>query len=312
MTRITVSPIWRFLASLSLTVVLALGFSTGSWSKSLEDYPEACRKPIDVAAIELPYDQIDLSAVANVSGTTKLPQAVRSYLVDTSNSLFLLFAGLMDEEYWQETECPISIKSTVGPIYRVLINQRFDLYVYRAKGYLNYAKDHLILYDKGTQTVPDRIPVIYAIWNSGADMFGIPVNWIGFEDLDGDGTPELRIAQILHNGNVYNAVGYHYFDTSDGTLKRELVVEFYTMAIGGGHIERRIVERSALRVLLVSEWFDEDGKLELSQSLPLFRKANGQPFQTRLEDHVNYRGILTYCYRGPNHFFEHGCADIGQ
>lgn len=312
MRRIIQSPIGCFLADLSLVVVFTLGFSTGVWGKSLQDYPEACRKPIGIAAIEIPYDQIDLSASEWDPGTFDPPPAVRSYIVDISNRMFLYFAGLPEYEFWEETPCYFSLSDMVGPIYRLSIDQRYDVFLYRARGLFGSTVNHLILYDQKIQTISGRVPVIGAQWDYGADMFDIRVDWIDFEDLDGDGEREFRIAQVLHSSNVYNAVAYHYFDTGNATLNRELVVEFYTLAIGGGHIERKIVKRSAHRVLLVSEWFDEYGQLELSQRLPLFRKKNGQPFQSRLEDLVNYRGILTYCFIGPNigpnHFFEHGCV----
>ena len=138
------SPVRGSLSKLSLAVVFTLGFGAGGWSKSLEDYPEACRKPIDVAAIEIPYDQIDLSASEWPPGTFDLPRAVRSYVEDESTSWFLEFAEWGDEERWRVVECPITINSMVGPIYRLSIDQRYDFYLYRAQGYLNIAENHLI------------------------------------------------------------------------------------------------------------------------------------------------------------------------
>ena len=139
--------------------------------------------------------------------------------------------------------------------YRISEPGHHQLFV--ARIYVEYAWGfyHLILYDPATGAVTEHPPRIWASWT---DEFGakdelIRPPFVSASDLFQDHHPQVVFEERAHNGNMWNAVIYHYFAVRPNlTLTRVLAREARSLGISrrDGLFVRELTQLSPSRLRL--------------------------------------------------------------
>jgi len=163
--------------------------------------------------------------------------------------------------------------SAFGPLYRIRVPGGRTLYFFEGYNPLGYGTHVLLLFDSTSKAVTKE-PV--ELWGKWTDLqrYGIATHqaeWttlrkplIGFEDVDGDGRPELVVEEVVHNGTVYNAVAYYYFHMGDDLALHQVLsietraVDLYTPKETG--VVLRVLSKGAPRELLLSTYVEDSAQ----------------------------------------------------
>lgn len=140
------------------------------------------------------------------SKSVPLPGPVREKIcqVTLENFLNTFYEGIEPQKY----------SGLFGPVFRIRIpeSDSLHLYVYVLKG-IGVVSDTfcLILHDIQTDKVTEEPRCFYGRWMYGRWPW-IPIGkpFVGFDDLNLDGNPEVVFKERIHNGTVLNAIVHHF------------------------------------------------------------------------------------------------------
>jgi hypothetical protein len=108
----------------------------------------------------------------------------------------------------------LTCKDLFPHTYRILAPHGRELYVSDVDAADGLGFFYLTLYDPATGAVTQHPPGVSDRWtkNFGAKDPLLKAPYVSFADLRGDRQHQVVLQERVHNGNMYNAVIYHYFD----------------------------------------------------------------------------------------------------
>ncbi len=149
--------------------------------------------------------------------------------------------------------------------FRVGAPEGLDLLVCKISASYGVSWIFFILHDKRSGSITESPPFIFGKW---MEAFGdAPMRAISFEDIDGDGFPELVAKERVHNGTMYNAMLYRYYRIDAGSLALQQIFVRETDLLDlwteddGGYIRRELEHQPGGRLKLnVWLFFEKGGK----------------------------------------------------
>jgi hypothetical protein len=102
-------------------------------------------------------------------------------------------------------------------IYRIAAPEDRELFVTEIYSGAGVAFDYLLVYDPARKKVTMSPPRLFAKWadSEGSDDGFSEPPFVSFVDLYQSGHPLVVFEERTHNGNVYDAVIYHYYDVGE-------------------------------------------------------------------------------------------------
>ena len=196
-------------------------------------------------------------------------------------------------------------------VYRLTGPDELQLFV--AQRYFPHGNsvDYFFMHDPLTGAVTKEPPLIFTKWWS---MFGVkdplmtrPI--VRMEPAARGQPARLIVEERTHNGNVYNAAVYRYFDVGKNmSLTQVLANEARAYFFSDGLTERKATFLKPNRVHMVvttrpPRHFDVHGTVLLERAHP------GQPFHVVQRKPAGDRGLLTYCEeaKSDDDFLRVGC-----
>jgi hypothetical protein len=182
-------------------------------------------KPSLKTAIVREDNDIDLSD--NPTGKRViLPKVVAAKIHVLAQRAFAWRVDYIREKEKPPRDFP-KLKEFYGPIYRVNTPDHRHIYVFKQTDSYGFRCYYLILYDQEQRKVTQEPPCVQGKWTDMMQHAGLMTRpYLFFEDINQDGQPEVVIEEHGHNGNVYNAIIYHYFHLEkDLNLKHILALE---------------------------------------------------------------------------------------
>lgn len=166
-----------------------------------------------------------------------------------------------------------------------------ELYAFQIDGPFGWSMGYLTLRAKDGVHLTKAPPAVWLKWfigfrRQGSDLLESP--YIRFEDVDGDGRPELMVETYAHNGTFYNASEYHYFKIDDNlSLSPLFVVEHRTLVpveIAGfdePYLERTVTREGPghLTVNVVLKDESDPKKMESIGSFQIAPKSPNERYQ---------------------------------
>jgi hypothetical protein len=138
--------------------------------------------------------------------------------------------------------------------YRISAPQHRELYVAEVTSVMGIDYFYLVLYDPPTGTVTQNPPRIWAKWTQGCGAKDplLKTPYVSFADLFNNHHDQIVFEERVHNGTMYNAVVYRYFDVgTDLALTPILVRETRLLALeGDGLFVRDLTQLSDTRLRL--------------------------------------------------------------
>ena len=218
------------------------------------------------------------------------------------------------QEEWRESKQ--SCATVFGSVFYLSGPERLRLYVGPRYFIISNEVDYFVMYDPRTGAVTKAPPLIYTKWSPAFEKSNrlIKAPIVRMKPARGSQPPLLIVEERAHNGNVYDAVIYRYFEVGrDMSLTQILAVEARAILMWDEdeYTERKATFLTSNRVRLDissrSSW-----KLGARGSVLLERAHTGQPF------HVVRRmparggsteGLVTYCdtAKSDDDFLRVGC-----
>lgn len=127
----------------------------------------------------------------------------------------------------------LTCKDLFPHTYRISAPQHRELYVAEVTSVMGIDYFHLVLYDPPTGTVTQNPPRIWAKWTQGCGAKDplLKTPYVSFADLFNNHHDQIVFEERVHNGTMYNAVVYRYFDVgTDLALTPILVRETRLLA----------------------------------------------------------------------------------
>ena len=139
--------------------------------------------------------------------------------------------------------------------YRIAAPQHRELYVSEVYAGLGIGYFELVLYDPATGAATRHPPRIWAksIQSFGANDQLMKKPFVSFAQLFQNQPAQIVFEERVHNGNMYNAVVYHYFDVGPGlAMTRVLALETRLLALNpeGDIFIRELTQVSPTRLRL--------------------------------------------------------------
>jgi hypothetical protein len=197
------------------------------------------------------------------------------------------------------------------PVFKVTGPEGLQLYVAPRDFVLGNTVDYFFMYNPRTGAITKTPPLIYTKWWGGNDsLMKRPI--VRMEPGTKGRFPRLIVEERTHNGTVYNAAVYRYFEIGrDMSLRQILAVEARAYFFGDGLTERKAIflTPDRVRIDVTTRPPRKYGRVR-SGRLLLQRTGNGQPF------HVVGRtprgdadGLVTYCEsaKSDDDFLRVGC-----
>jgi hypothetical protein len=195
------------------------------------------------------------------------------------------------------------------PVFKLIGPGGLQLYVAPRNFVLGNTVDYFFMYDPRTGAVTSAPPLIYTKWSSVDDaLMKRPI--VRMESGTKGGFPRLIVEERTHNGTVYNAVVYRYFEIGkEMSLKQVLAVEARAYALPAGLTTRTATFLGPNRVRIVVSTTPPH-KFGSHGTVLLERSGSGQPFHVarRAAAHGDYT-LVTYCDTAKNDddFLRVGC-----
>src|SRR6185312_9672774 len=234
-----------------------------------------------------------------------LPARVASAILDHTSKIAELNFTKKDWTDWRP-----SCAEIFAPVYDLNGPNGLQLFVAPREFPFGNTADYFVMYDPGTGAVTKSSPLIFTKWWATADpLVKRPV--IRMEPGAKGSRPRLIVEERVHNGTVYNAVVYRYFEIGkDMSLTQTLAVE--TRATFFGHDTNRKAIFLAPNRVRIDVFSPSSWKYAARGSVLLERSRPGQPF------HVIRRmpargtkpdGLITYCdsAKSDDDFLRAGC-----
>lgn len=210
-------------------------------------------------------------------------------------------------------EAKQSCSDTFSPVFELTGPAGLQLYVASRYFPIGNAVDYFLVYDPRTAAVTSSPPFTFTKW-WGTSETDNPLMKRPYVRMDAarDGLPPLLIVEEqTHNGNVYNAAVYHYFEIAkDMSLSQVLAVEARAILFS------ETTERKATFLTPDSVRIDVStslpAKWEAKGTVLLQRGHTGEPFRVarRMPARgTSRRGLITYCDSAKNDddFLRVGC-----
>jgi hypothetical protein len=212
------------------------------------------------------------------------------------------------------TENPLTCDEIFSPVFRLEAPSGLQLYVGPRDFALGNAVDYFIMYDPLSKAVTKSPPFMFTKWWQAFDasdpLEKHPV--VRMEPARSGWPPLLIVEEGTHNGTVYNAVVYRYFEIGkDMSLTQVLAVEARAFFFGVGPTEREARFLTPNRVQLTVTT-PSSRKYGARGTVLLERTRSGQPFhvtrRTPLRG-IHAKGLITYCVsaKSDDDFLRLGC-----
>lgn len=120
------------------------------------------------------------------------------------------------EEIVNSNDFPRLFFTSNDCVFQIYNKDSISLFVFR-DNIFGEENLYLIGYDANKEVLFDNVPVFFAGWMLDDEAGFEPMYrlirkpYTGFEDVDGDGQPELFVKERIHNGNLINGVVTHYY-----------------------------------------------------------------------------------------------------
>jgi hypothetical protein len=235
----------------------------------------------------------------------ELPPAVADAILD---HLSKIAERQFTKKEWAEWSP--SCDDIFSPVSKLNGPDGLQLYVVPRFFPLGNSVDYFAMYNPHTGAVTKSLPLIYTKWWAAGDpLVKRPV--VRMEPGAKGDPPRLIVEERTHNGTVYNAVVYRYFEVGkDMSLTQTLAVETRATFFGVD-TERKAIFLTPDRVRIdVSS--PASGKYVPRGSVLLERARAGQPFhivRRMPERGTKPNNLLTYCdsAKSDNEFLRVGC-----
>ena len=203
-----------------------------------------------------------------------------------------------------------------APVLRLDGPEGLEVYVAPRSFLLGNSVDYFFVYDASSGAVTRSPPLIYTKWSKAfeaADRLIAPPIVRTAPGMEGR-PPLLVVEERTHNGNVYDAAVYHYFELrTDMSLTQILAVEARAMLLSDPdeYTERKATWLSANRIRLdVSS--RSRRAIGARGSVTLERAQAGQPFHVAARDPApgtRPDALVTYCEsaKSDDAFLRLGC-----
>lgn len=196
-----------------------------------------------------------------------------------------------------------------SPVFIVTGPAGLQLYVAPRYFPLGNSVDYFFAYDPRTGAVTKSPPLIYTKWWGPDDpLIKRPI--VRMEAGSKGKPPRLIVEERTHNGNVYNAVVYRYFEIGkDMSLTQVLAVEARAYILQGGLTKRKatFLSPSRVRINVTSQ---PPVKWASQGTVLLERSHAGRPFRVaqRIPRHGD-NTLITYCdsAKSDDDFLRVGC-----
>jgi hypothetical protein len=241
----------------------------------------------------------------------EMPEAVTHQILDHVSAV------AMDQftvEEW--TEAKQKCGDIFSPVFRLVGPAGLELYVAPRYFPLGNCVDYFFMYDPRTGAITKSPPLIFTKWweATGASdpLKRHPI--VRMEAARDGRPPFLIVEERTHNGNVYDAVVYRYFEIGkDMSLTQILAVEARAIRLSDldEYTERKATFITPNRVRL-DVFSRSSGKYGARGSVVLERARSGQPFQVARRMpalRAKGDGLVTYCdsAKSDNDFLRVGC-----
>jgi hypothetical protein len=203
-----------------------------------------------------------------------------------------------------------------SPVVKLIGPAGLQLYVAPRYFPLGNSVDYFLIYDSRTGAVTKSPPLIYTKWwetfGTSDPLIKRPI--VRMESAKKGQPPLLIVEERTHNGNVYDAAVYRYFEIGkDMSLTQILAVEARAILLSDRdeYTERKATFLTPDRVRLdVSS--RSPRKLGVRGTVLLERMHSGQPFHVarRMPPHGTHEdGLVTYCdsAKSDDDFLRVGC-----
>ena len=244
--------------------------------------------------------------------SVEMPAAVSRKILD---HVSLITKRRFTREEWIESK--LTCGEIFAPVFKLGGPDGLNLYVVQRYFPLGNSVDYFFMHNPRTGAVTTSPPLIYTKWSEAIgprdQLIKRPI--VRMEPAAKGQPARLIVQERTHNGNVYDAAVYRYFEIGkDMSLTQVLAVEARAILLSDldEHTERKATFLTPNRVRLdVSS--RSPRKLGVQGSVLLERAHAGKPF------HVARRmpargsgteGLITYCEssaKGDDGFLRVGC-----
>jgi hypothetical protein len=168
------------------------------------DYPELTSPALDTAIARADNDYANKAPFEDAgSRLVELPLSVRARIqaITTRSYCGTVYEG------------PVSYASRFGPVFQIRIpdNPNLHLYVYRLYGFMNLSSSILMLHDTRTGEITAQSVGVDGQWLYRYESRA----FVGFDDLDQDGSPEIVVQDNCHCGTSCGSTVYRYFHIAE-------------------------------------------------------------------------------------------------
>ena len=195
-------------------------------------------------------------------------------------------------------------------VFKLIGPGGLQLYVVPRDFVLGNTVDYFFMYNPRSGAITKTPPFIFTKWSgSGDSLIKRPI--VRFETGSKGILPRMIVQERTHNGTVYNAVVYRYFEVGgDMSLRQILAVEARAYLLSDGLTERKAVFITPNRIRIDVITHPPRRFESRSKRLFLERSGNGQPFHVARRAHQRKaEGLLTYCpsAKSDDDFLRVGC-----
>jgi len=193
----------------------------------------------------------DISIGDDLAGeTVPIPLCVRDLIKRLVNTRYEWLKAKIprEKEQWEKYK---NTGEYFGPVFYINAPNGLNLYVfeYRQGGLYDF---YLIMFDPLKNKCTENPPILTGRWISHGDMFGVlekPI--VDFVDINGCGTKDLVVQDVMHNGTYSTADVYKYYLIGKNLgLITDLAIQTRADYIDGFQTVRTILEkkRSYLKI----------------------------------------------------------------
>lgn len=281
----------RALAGCVVLLAAALSRSAGALGSARDGQSTAAGRESVLAAVEPPTRDLDLG---------ERPRGLRASLPGPVSARV---SQLVDRQFqrWradcrEPDDCRVSRDAFVRPVQKIATPLSADLYVADVTYPVPGGYYYFMLCRPGSAALTPDPPRIFDKWMK---FWPIDPPVVSFADFDRDGRPELVVRELVHNGNVYDAVMTHYYAIGAALeLRHALAVESDSMDVltraEDGRLKRAIQAVSPLELRLTATLVRSGQPPEVVGEAMLNRLNSTSPFRisSRRVFNAKYKGLI--------------------
>lgn len=201
----------------------------------------------------------------NRPGTLPVPAAVEEKLSKIVDDAYQWYATKDQDCIKSKEDCGLDKTSMYGRIYALKTPTKNQAYVFVLNALSGVTQYYFVLYNPDTHKATDKPISIYGKWLDGFyadnDVALLERPFVSFTQISGK--PVLKVEDYGHNGTLYNAALYRYFQMGDDlSLTPVLAVEERSLWPGdiygfNGMITRKL-EFTGQHTARISAYFVSD------------------------------------------------------